>query len=130
MTMMTANEIIKALECCCISEQQICHESLCPLFGDGDCFRTLCQNVLDLIKRQRAEIEEYRNAVECVLKETQEAETLLANDIAKAKSEAVKGFAKKLKKRAYPFPCAIGVEYAVTTSAINDLIEEMGVDKE
>lgn len=28
--------------------------------------------------------------------------------------------ADDLKKHAYPFPCAIGVEYAVTIRAIND----------
>ena len=28
--------------------------------------------------------------------------------------------AYELKKHAYPFPCAVGVEYAVTISAIND----------
>ena len=35
-------------------------------------------------------------------------------------------FAEKLKKKIYPFPCCIGVEYAVTVRAINDIVKEMG----
>ena len=45
--------------------------------------------------------------------------------IEKSKAEAIKEFAERLKEKAYPFPCAIGVEYAVTIRAINDLVKEM-----
>ena len=46
-----------------------------------------------------------------------------------AKSEAIKEFAELLKKKTYPFPCAIGVENAVTVRVINDLVKEMTEDK-
>lgn len=44
-------------------------------------------------------------------------------------NEAIKEFAERLKKKTYPFPCAIGVENAVTVRAINDLVKEMTEDK-
>ena len=48
----------------------------------------------------------------------------------KSKSEAIRAFAERLKKKTYPFPCAIGVENAVTIRAINELVEEMaGIDE-
>ena len=53
---MTDNEIIKALECC---YKDGCKE--CPLWEcKGDCFEELIKhNVLDLINRQKAEIEKF-----------------------------------------------------------------------
>lgn len=40
-------------------------------------------------------------------------------------NKAIKEFAEKLKSKTYPFPCAIGVENAVTIRAINETVEEM-----
>ena len=54
---MTDNEIIKALECCGGSN---CHE--CPIEG---CTDDIFGNALDLINRQKAEIEAYK---ECIAK--------------------------------------------------------------
>jgi hypothetical protein len=42
----------------------------------------------------------------------------------------VREFAERLKKKTYPFPCAIGVENAVTIRAINDLLKELTERKE
>ena len=39
-------------------------------------------------------------------------------------------FAERLKEKTYPFPCAIGVEKAVTIRAINDLVTELSERKE
>ncbi len=53
---MTDNEIIKALECCA-SVEDGCPTD-CPLFvGDDSCFSTLLKPTLNLINRQKAEIE-------------------------------------------------------------------------
>jgi hypothetical protein len=46
-------------------------------------------------------------------------------EIQKAKAEAIREFVERLKKKTYPFPCAIGVENAVTVRGIYDLLEEM-----
>ena len=96
---MTDNEIIKANECCGIN----CLE--CPLNETGKC-ATLTQETLDLINRQKAEIERFKkiettiNAFWCELqklsiakeKETPTLEELLEY-IEQAKSEAIKEFA-------------------------------------
>ena len=58
----------------------------------------------------------------------QRADELIAQlqkELKTAKSEAIKEFAERLKKKSYPFPCASGVENAVTIKAIYDLVEEM-----
>jgi hypothetical protein len=50
------------------------------------------------------------------------------NGYKKGYEDAVKEFAERLKEKAYPFPCAIGVERAVAIRAINDTVEEMAGD--
>ena len=73
---MTDNEIIKALECC--SGKSPCSE--CP--GDKvGC--AIEQPALDLINRQKAEIERYKHSIK-----------LLEKDVADAKADTVKEFAK------------------------------------
>ena len=53
---MTDNEIIKALECCASVDDGCLTD--CPLYdGDDSCFSTLLKPTLDLINRQKAEIE-------------------------------------------------------------------------
>lgn len=49
---MRDSEIMKALECCILSE---CEN--CPHDGETACKENLNQEILDLIDRQRAEIE-------------------------------------------------------------------------
>lgn len=94
---MTDKEIIKALECCI-------HQQLCA-FDDGKCSyfdksyvgrQLVIQNAYDLIKRQQAEIERLNDEKEnlrCVIDD-------LCNNTEYAKSEAVKEFAERLKKKA------------------------------
>lgn len=42
-----------------------------------------------------------------------------------ARAETINDFAERLKKKTFPLPCAIGVEYAVSLRTINDLAKEM-----
>lgn len=49
---MTDNEIIKALECC---EYGACRD--CPIYNDSTCMTRCREDALDLIYRQKAEIE-------------------------------------------------------------------------
>lgn len=59
---MTDNEIIKALECCGVSAEGNCRE--CPLINDySPCGVTLTANALNLINRQKAEIERLEELV-------------------------------------------------------------------
>jgi hypothetical protein len=53
---MTDNEIIKALECCCGGDGgKNCY--CCPLYEVSPCTNALSKYALDLINRQKAEIE-------------------------------------------------------------------------
>ena len=62
---MTDNEIIKALECCSqngdFTKTQIEICSPCSYVNCGDCTGLLKADALDLIKRQQAEIERFKN---------------------------------------------------------------------
>lgn len=42
----------------------------------------------------------------------------------KGYKDGIKEFAERLREKSYPFPCAIGVEYAVTIRTINDTLKE------
>jgi hypothetical protein len=61
---MTDNEIIKALECCINDD---CED--CPFYGEnapdvyGNCVQNTKRNALDLINRQKAEIEMMRSYI-------------------------------------------------------------------
>ena len=103
---MTDEQIIKALECC-IYDRVGCTE--CPLFGDGspNCWEAMRKNALDLIKRKDAEIEKKQSAYELCKQEYDSMfnanRNLLAEverlkeEIEKAKSEAYREFAERLK---------------------------------
>ena len=96
---MTDNEIIKALECC---KDLKCSE--CPkktnLFKT-DCDVKLCQEAIDLINRQKAEIERLQKENEfhrkTITENAQRALEVLVDEIDKAKIEAIKEFAERLK---------------------------------
>ena len=119
---MTDNEIIKALECCA---NNICSE--CP------CRKMFCsENIaiayaLDLINRQKAEIERLEDVVYrltlhnnslCLLDETQKKAI---------KSEAIKEFAERLKNKLTACSRTIdGVsEYLILDVDIDNLVKEM-----
>ncbi len=104
-TEMTDNEIIKALKVCHIT----CGCSECPYEkAPDDCVETLKRDALDLINRQKAEIERLHAEIERLHKEVGywEAETKEARaDIDQAVAEAVKEFAERLiDEKSYPHP--------------------------
>ena len=104
---MNDSEIIKALE-----------RWIKNFDGKATDYITLC-SALDLINRQKAEIER--------LEETKNRLSYNLQSVLDERadhSEAVKEFAEGLKKKTYPFPCAVGVENAVTVRAINEYVEE------
>ena len=101
---MTDEQIIKALECCATDDGDDCFQ--CPYGnivykpGDGGCVNRCRKEALDLINRQKAEVE---------------------NEIKEIKSEAIKEFAEKLKKRFYLCAgrCVVDVYH------IDNLVKEM-----
>lgn len=81
---MTDNDIIKALECCIEGD---CDN--CPWDEQTACNEYMKQDALDLINRQKANVEGLTNAVK-----------YLNEQLSSAKAEAVKEFAERLKEKA------------------------------
>ena len=86
---MTDNEIIKALECCMYGHE--CEG--CSYIGKGLCSDKMKKDALDLINRQQAEIERLNIKNKALTAITKNYDWKFA----KAKSEAIKEFAKRFK---------------------------------
>lgn len=57
---MSEEEIVKALECCSVQDNNLCR--VCPLSKlQGECVEIKSKNALDLINRQTAEIERLKS---------------------------------------------------------------------
>ena len=115
---LTDSEIIEALECCG-DPYDICAHCPIPndIKGDCRCCEHLANNAHDLITRQQAEIERLKGRVNLL-----EAE-IYAPIKAKARAEAVKEFAARLK-------CGVPQETGVIRcSDIDDLVKEMVGDE-
>lgn len=91
---MTDEEIIKALECC--TKHTKCME--CSNLGNVDCMTKVMQNSLDLINRQKAEIERLRNTVKTDFLTVTEKLKLSQSEIVELKSETIKEFAENITK--------------------------------
>lgn len=89
---MADNEIIKVLERRANFNCEICscNDENCE--GD-ECEKVISENILDLINRQKAEIERLKDYNENL----QTANTALSNEILDIKSEAIREFAERLK---------------------------------
>ncbi len=125
---MTDNEIIKALECC---EQTILpYCSSCSYNKMSGCSKKLKQDALDLINRQRAEIERYEkenhekfNKWMLLDKRTKERYAELY-EVAKGvvRAEAVKEFAERLKEEMADkkYKYVTETNYSKTVNAVVD----------
>lgn len=125
---MTDNEIIKALECCSTSKVNCTN---CPYDGDDllrPCSCNLMKDAIDLINRQKAENE--RLQARAILLDAIEDtiyplpfETDYDKAIKKAKAEAVKEFAERLKEKSEHFD--LEKENFVSETDIDNLVKEM-----
>ena len=127
---MTDNEIIKALECC-IGGYGVRNCDDCSMHGKVGCIEALPEFALDLINRQKAEIErlEKENAKQKAMLEAIDNEMLplpfetdFDKAIKTAKSEAIKEFVHRLKDRVVQ-----KYEYTDTRifEEIDNLVKEM-----
>ena len=109
---MTDNEIIKALECCGNIVDSTCKECAYHETYNASCVVRLMRNALDLINRQKAEIESLKH---------RKTELQIRNqELQHEKSEAIKEFAEKLKN------CfAISGDYLDIINIIDNLVKEM-----
>ena len=86
---MTDNEIIKAVECCLAKENcEVISCEKCPLEKQYECMDIMFHQTLDLINRQKAEIESLKH---------RKTELQIRNqELQHEKSEAIKEFAEGL----------------------------------
>lgn len=125
---MKDEQIIKALECCATDDGDDCFQ--CPYGnivykpGNGGCVNRCRKEALDLINRQKIEIEGLQErisyleeSIDCSRKEYNK----LLQKLQQAKSEAIKEFAEKLKKRF----CLSAGRCVVDVYHIDKLVKEM-----
>ena len=157
MNKLTDNEIIKALECCidCKCKECPCYKNI---EGEMYCTEIDEEEILDLINRQQAEIEKLNKArqkqavflgeereqkyelIDKLSKANTEIERLRAEAdmaegyadalVARAKSEAIKEFAERLKIEAFECDVSFGYgkecyQQAVAVIEIDNLAKEM-----
>ena len=142
---MTDIEFIKAIKFC--SEDDYCNTGSCPIYRDmgagEDCITKICEYALDLINRQKAEIEKYEktvgklfinddgtafatlngNKTEYITKN--EAEIFRNMAVNNAKSEAIKEFAERLKEKADNVRNFNSWQKVVSLDDIDNLVKEM-----
>lgn len=118
---MTDNEIIKALECCTDESYENCNE--CPYSTDTlSCERLkLLEDSLDLINRQKAEIERLKKEVSIA----RDAYISIQDRYEHTKAEAYKEFAERLNEEAQIADCFDSYNMVVGTHFIDNLLKEM-----
>lgn len=113
---MTDNEIIKAWERCIQEKEDDC--LLCPLHNERNCTHIKDCDALDLVNRQKAEIEKYKEYYETMeaeldsFRKDQAEVKFLKNRI---RAEAIKEFAERLKE----------IDDYVSPFDIDNLVKEM-----
>ena len=135
---MTDNEIIKALECCC--EQRYMCPRECPLYNVCDCGEMVLEKkAIDLINRQKAEIERLKEKVNKqglvaqVIIDDEKMEEIkndileqIEYNIKEIKSEAYKEFAERLKKKIHKRVTEAGQQVlSIEPKGIDNLVKEM-----
>jgi hypothetical protein len=118
---MLDNMIIKPLECCGEIDGKYCNT--CAYQHENECVISLSRNALDLINRQKAEIESLN-----------EKEQVLIFQLYEERKKAIKEFAERLKKSAFDCDVSFGFgkehyTKVVTVIEIDDLVKEMVGDK-
>lgn len=144
---MTDEQIIKALECCLCSDEYGRHDCCkcsieCGIFEtEDDCIPTLRNATIDLIGRQKIEIENlkrYKSLYKDLKAKNLETVREINKSTEIAKSKAIKEFAEKLKthidifiarKEVAALPITIGALEG-TKIVIDNLAKEMMEDKE
>ena len=123
MKKMTDNEIIKALECCGRDDVLCCDCAYFDKHFDLACSDALYIDALDLINRQKAEIERLEQIIKDSHSICEDCKEKYAEEFEDAKAEARKEFWEKLKEKRYggTYP------YVLITEGDN-LLKEMESD--
>ena len=114
----TDEEVIKAFECC-FGNEKLCSE--CPYEELIGCGRQRDRNILDLINRQKAEIEELK------IRNERQRCTIKLYQINETKTEAIKEFAERLRDHIKVVTTLASDEnvLAVELHHIENLVKEM-----
>ena len=133
---MTDNEIVKALECCADLSSDCDNCAYRTNDYTNDCIVIMSKDALDLIKRQKAEINKLTYQVNRLKKYDEERDIRLhARLTANARAEAIKEFAERLhchcesiinepwNEKVYPnsWACA----YQEFEDVVDNLVKEM-----
>ena len=129
---MTDNEIIKGFEYCFTNDFGKTNCNKCAFYtATAKCMDDMQNAVIDLINRQKTEIEELKDILEKVPTNAYdlqvEASGKLENQI---KSEAIKSFAERLKRKRIALKSEEPVFDLFKVGAIDDLVKEMTEVKE
>ena len=115
---MTDNEIVKALKYCKEHKGMCTDDCIYRAVYRGGCLPMLQKDVINLINRQKAEIEKYKSGMIA----NAEVVKTLTNELKTAKSEAIKEFAERLKER---YEKHILCSTNILNNEIDNLVKEM-----
>lgn len=118
---MTDTEIIKALECC-VRQKNSCNG--CPAHTMNCTPRVAMAFALDLINRQKVEIERLKSKKELYFDRWQESLDFAKED----RAEAIKEFAERLKVEKYPWKQDHLYSTKLIIDDIDNLVKEMTED--
>ena len=123
---MTDNEIIKALECFAIDKDFDCSQCVgCAFETKGMCYENASEGIakatLDLINRQKAEIERANCHIDKLLHVTDD----LVYECDCAKQEAIKEFAERLLNNYATYRLTDEISVDAVASDIKHLVKEM-----
>ena len=119
---LTDEQIINALECCKYNDNKTCR--YCCFRHDRYCREIMAGNALDLINRQKAEIERLVETNKGLLKDLQTYHDIRIEDIKTAKFEAIKEFEKKFEKKIKDVQFTLGQTWEIQ-NALKDTSKEM-----
>ena len=118
----TDEETIRNYEWCIGCTSDRCRE--CTMDEEGFCEEELQDLVLDLINRQKAEIEKLKGST--IVSNVMESQRIKRE----AKAEAYKEFAERLNEEAQIADCFDSYNMVVGTHFINNLLKEMVGEEE
>lgn len=145
---LTDEEIIKALECCAKSKTNVdCVTLNCPCFKDGMCIFVdddlgLQNYALDLINRQKSEIERLKERPKCVYEYDGEVTEYCVQGpcqnfktVEQIKAEAYKEFAEKLKQHidiGHLIPPSEGICFSIVgvIKIVDEVLKQMVGEEE
>lgn len=118
---MKDNEIIKALECC-IKEEVNCRNCPYEEYRHTDCVDRVYNDVINLINRQKKEIQAYKLYYAGCLNDLKKAHAEIERLQKENPMDAIKEFAKRLKKT---YTNHIVCSYSVLNNEIDKLVKEV-----